>query len=74
MKISANSLKKWPENAAFVAFYIDRHYPAGDRKSKRVKYILFVIYLMFNKIYSARQNTLVAQRLRLLAVRFLFSN
>ena len=71
MKISANSLKKWPENAAFVAFYIDRHYPAGDRKSKRVKYILFVIYLMFNKIYSARQNTLVAQRLPLLSAALL---
>ena len=37
MKISENRR----ENAAFVTFYTDRHYPAGYRKSKRVKYILF---------------------------------
>jgi hypothetical protein len=40
MKISAKSLKKRRENAAFVTFYTDRHYPAGDRKNKRVKYSL----------------------------------
>jgi hypothetical protein len=33
------------KNAAFVTFYTDRHYPAGDRKSKRVKYIFTVRYI-----------------------------
>jgi hypothetical protein len=62
MEIIAKKPEKWLKDAAFVTFYTDRHYPAGDRKSKQANTAYRAIYLILHNIKSARQNTLVAQR------------